>query len=83
MIELRFHHELYDGFAIDQAVKVYGPFGTMELAREPGGFVVRVTGSEGMPEGALAAELANYALGLTVEKQGAPQAAQVIGQVTE
>ena len=41
MIELRFHHELYDGFAVDEAAKVYGPYGTMELVREPEGFVVR------------------------------------------
>jgi hypothetical protein len=75
VIELRFHHELYDGFAVDEAAKVYGPFGTMELEREPAGYVVRVTASadaaaQGIQERTLAAELANYALGLTIEKQG-------------
>ncbi len=74
MIELRFHHELYDGFAIDEAAKVYGAYATMELSREPGGYVVRVTAkpeatAEGVDEGALCAEMANYALGLTVDKQ--------------
>ena len=69
MIELRFHHELYDGFAVDEAAKLYGPYGTLELVREPEGFVVRVTASaEGIDERTLAAELANYALGLTIEK---------------
>ncbi len=43
MIELRFHHELYDGFAVDEAAKVYGAFATMDLVREPEGFVVRLT----------------------------------------
>jgi uncharacterized protein RhaS with RHS repeats len=77
VIELRFHHELYDGFAVDEAAKVYGPYGTMELEREPSGFVVRLTATaEGVPERTLAAELANYALGLTVEKrQGSGEAA--------
>ena len=76
MIELHFHHELYDGFAVDEAAKVYGPYATMDLVREPAGYVVRVTASadataQGIDERTLAAELANYALGLTVEKQGA------------
>lgn len=74
MIELHFHHELYDGFAVDEAAKVYGPYATMDLVREPMGFVVRVTVTadaavQGIDERALCAELANYALGLTVEKQ--------------
>lgn len=68
MIELRFHHELYDGFAIDEAAKVYGPYADMELVREPDGYVVRVTGSGEIDERTVAAELANYALGLTIEK---------------
>lgn len=69
MIEVRFHHELYDGFAVDEAAKVYGAHGTMDLAREPEGYVVRVTAAEGVDEVVLAAELANYALGVTIEKQ--------------
>src|SRR5205085_1795892 len=61
MIELRFHRELYDGFAIDEAAKVYGPFAAMELAEEPEGFVVRVTASaettaRGIDERTLCAE---------------------------
>jgi hypothetical protein len=76
VIELRFHHELYDGFAVDEAAKVYGPYGAMELVREPEGYVVRVTvgadtAAHGIDERTLSAELANYALGLTVERQTA------------
>ena len=77
MIELRFHHDLYDGFAVDEAAKLYGPYGTLELVREPEGFVVRVTASaDGIDERTLAAELSNYALGLTIEKQGSTQVSE-------
>ena len=68
MIELRFHHELYDGFAVDEAAKVYGPYAAMELVREPEGYVVQLTATGDIDERTIAAELANYALGLTVEK---------------
>jgi hypothetical protein len=80
VIELSFHQELYDGFAIDEAAKVYGPYATMELVREPERYVIRLTATPetaaaGIDERTLAAELANYALGLTVERQGsAPEA---------
>ncbi len=73
MIELRFHEELYDGFAIDEAVKAYESFATTELSRESGAYVVRVSASpkaaeEGIEERVLCAELSNYALGLTIER---------------
>ena len=72
MIELRFHHELYDGFAVDEAAKVYGPYAAMELIREPEGYVVRLTATAAdLDERTIAAELGNYALGLTVEKGAA------------
>lgn len=82
MIELRFHDELYDGRAVDEAAKVYAPFGTVDLAREPAAFVVRVTAGpaaleQGVSEATLAHELANYALGKTIEQrgQGGPEGA--------
>lgn len=75
MIELRFHEELYDGFAIDEAVKTYAPYATFTLSREAGGFVVKVEAKpeeEGGADAALvAAELMNYALGKTVERSRA------------
>src|SRR5262249_2826285 len=72
VIELHFHHDLYDGFAIDEAAKVYGPYAAMELVREPEAYVVRLTATaEGVDERTLAAELGNYALGLSVEREGA------------
>ena len=77
MTELRFHEELYDGFAIDEAAKIFGPYGTVDLAREPGKYVVRVTlgadaASQGIDENTLCAELANYALGRTIENAEKP-----------
>jgi len=72
VIELRFHHELYDGFAVDEAAKTYAEYGAMDLVREDHGYVVRVTllpeaAAQGIDEPALAAEIANYALGKTIE----------------
>lgn len=76
MVELPFHGELYDGFAIDEAVKVYAPFASMELEKKPHGFLVRLTLNDGMAddeidERTIAAELMNYALGKTIERRGA------------
>jgi len=75
VIELRFHEELYDGFAIDEAVKLYEPYAAFTLVREPGGYIVKIEGrpeSEGGADEALvAAELANYALGKTIERSRA------------
>jgi hypothetical protein len=72
MMELRFHKELYDGFAIDEAAKIYGAYGTMDLERTDDGFIVRLTISpdalaQGIDEQSLASETANYALGKTIE----------------
>lgn len=73
MIDLRFHHDLYDTAALDEAVKIYGAYGTIDVAHEEGASVVRVTVSaetaaEGIDERTLAAELGNYVLGMSIEK---------------
>jgi len=73
VIELRFHEELYDGFAVDEAVKAFAEFATAELSRDGGAYVVRVTAGpkaleEGIDERVLSNELANYALGTTIER---------------
>ncbi|HZF49358.1 MAG TPA: HxsD-like protein [Polyangiaceae bacterium] len=73
MIELRFHHELYDGFAVDEAAKVYGEFATFDLEEGTQGYIVRVTAlpaalEQGIDERTIGAELMNYALGKTIEK---------------
>jgi hypothetical protein len=72
VIELRFHEELYDGFAIDEAVKLYEPYAAFTLAREAGGYAVKLESKPGDDGGAdealIAAEFANYALGKTIER---------------
>ena len=75
MIELRFHEELYDGFAIDEAVKLYEPYASFTLSRERGGFAVKLEAKAdaGVEEGLVAAELANYALGKTIERSRSAQ----------
>ena len=72
MITLTFHKELYDGFALDEALKVYERFGTLERAEEEGRWVVRVTAAPPREE-RIARELSNYALGLTIERGGQAQ----------
>lgn len=72
MIEVRFHEEFYDGFAIDEAVKLYAPYADFTLKREAGGFIVQIEGKPEDQGGAdpslVAAELMNYALGKTIER---------------
>ena len=71
MIELRFHRELYDGKAVDEALKTFDRFASFEQAEEPTHWIVRITGKDQVREKKIANELANFALGLTI-KSGAP-----------
>lgn len=73
MIELRFHPEYYNGFSIDEAVRTYETYASADMQRENGNFVVKVSATkkaldEGFDERTIALELANYALGLTIER---------------
>ena len=74
MTEVTFHHELYDGFAVDEAAKIYAAYGAMDLEKKDSGFIVRVTVNAetialGIDKATLVAELANYALGKTIESR--------------
>jgi hypothetical protein len=66
--ELRFHRSLYAGEAIDAALQTFAGFASFERAIEGDHFVVRVTCDDARR---VAGELANFALGLTVERGGA------------
>ena len=68
MTELRLDRELYDQAAVDEAVRVYERFGSLERADEPGWWVVRVAGRDTVRERRLVNELANHALGRTIER---------------
>ncbi len=70
MIELRFHRELYDGRAIDEALKTFAKFASFEQAEEPSHWIVRITGKDSVRERRIANELGNFALGLTIKSGG-------------
>lgn len=84
---LRFHEGLYDGFAVDEAAKVYAPFAKVDLEREGDYYVVKVTldapSEGGFTEDTIAVELANYALGKTVEKSASAPLAPAGSSSTE
>lgn len=68
MIEIHFHRDLYGAPAVAEAAKVYGAYGTVDVVEGETGWLARVTSSaEGVDDRALAAELSNYALGMTVD----------------
>ena len=71
MIELRFHRELYDGKAVDEALQIFGAHATFEQADEPAHRIVRLTGPDVAREKRIAGEFANYALGLTIRSKEA------------
>ncbi len=70
MTELRFKTDLYSGFAIDSAVKVYGEYADFDLEKTDEEYIVRFTPTGDFPADAIADELGNYALGATVEERG-------------
>lgn len=70
MREVRFHRELYRGEHVDQAIKVYDRFAQIERAEEDAHWVVRLEAKSPERERKIADELANYALGLTIQQRG-------------
>lgn len=81
MIELRFHRDLYGDEALTTAAEIYGAYGAIEVAEGAEAWTVRVSASaeavaEGIDERTLAAELGNYALGMTIEKARAAEEAR-------
>ncbi|MFK7987146.1 MAG: HxsD-like protein [Sandaracinaceae bacterium] len=70
MRELRFHRELYRGESVDEAIKIYDRFATLERAEEEAHWVVKVSSDSPARERRVADELSNYALGLTLTARG-------------
>lgn len=73
MIELRFHEDLYDGASVVEATKAYAELAEVTIEREGAALVARVSAlpvavEEGIDELTLSAELANYALGRSIER---------------
>ena len=67
-IELKFDPELYSGEAIDFAIKTYQDFADVEQERKPDAFIVRVSSKGDHDPELIADELANFALGTTIEQ---------------
>jgi hypothetical protein len=70
-IDLRFDRSLYSGPAVDEAVKVFARHGEFHLSQETEAWVVKLRALKAAQTRRLAHELANYALGLTVQRGGA------------
>ena len=72
-IDLRFDRSLYAGPAIDEAVKVFAAHGEFHMSEETDTWVAKLRALKPGPARTrrLAHELANYALGLTVQRGGA------------
>lgn len=70
MTELRFPADLYSGPAIDFAVKTFAEHAHAELERTDEAFIVRLEAKGEISEQLIADELANFALGATIERRG-------------
>lgn len=70
MIELRFDRDLYAGEAVDEAIEIFAGHAHCEREQTDDAWVVRVNTQTPASERAVAHELANYALGLTIERGG-------------
>lgn len=67
---LRLHRAIYAGTAIDSALTRFAALGSFERAIEGDYFVVRAELGDVARDRRIAGELANFALGLTVEQGG-------------
>ncbi|MBL9101301.1 MAG: hypothetical protein JNL82_10105 [Myxococcales bacterium] len=68
--DLRFHRDLYAGVAVDEAVQRYRQHIEFTLEEQPDAWVVRLRALRPELTRRVAHELANYALGLTVQRGG-------------
>jgi hypothetical protein len=69
-LDLRFDRTLYAGPAVDEAIKVFARHGEFHMSEETDSWVVRLRALRPALTRRLAHELANYALGLTVQRGG-------------
>ncbi len=67
---LRFHRELYNGKTVDAAVVQLAEFATFDLVEESSYWVVKIETEDEDDARAVAGELGNFALGLTIQKRG-------------
>lgn len=74
MIELTFAKDLYDGFAIDSAARVFEAVASFEFEEDAARYRVLITPTGRHSEVQIANEFRNYALGATVERRRAEDA---------
>jgi hypothetical protein len=70
VIELGFPLDLYSQSAVTDALRAYESVADHALEMRDGRCVVRLTAKGDMDEQLLADELANYVLGLSIERRG-------------
>ena len=70
MSTLRFHKTLYAGEAIDAALRRFDRFATFATDDDDHYWIVRITAHQPRHQGPVERELANFALGLTIERGG-------------
>jgi hypothetical protein len=69
--EVRFHRALYADAALDQAIAVYAPHAQITRSAEGDHVVVRIESPRPGRSERVARELANHALGITIQTRGA------------
>ena len=74
MRELRFHREVYREDAVGAVEETFADVAKLERASEGDYIVVRVTGDSPAAERALAGELSNFVLGVTIDRAQGAQA---------
>lgn len=67
MIELTFSEAIYSGEALDVALRTFAEFGEFQRSQRDGYFVVQCSPKGEHSTELVADELANYALGVTIE----------------
>jgi len=75
MSALKFHKTLYEGLAVDAAMKRFARFANFETDDDARYWVVRVRAHRPEQQLRVERELANFALGLTIERGGPPMPA--------
>lgn len=70
MTELRLHQALYSRPAVEQARGLYADYAAVDLGEDGEHWVLRVSSDDPARERAVSGELANSALGITVEGRG-------------
>lgn len=70
MIEVRFHQAVYSEAAVDKALEVFSGFATFDRSQDGDEWVIRVESPSAAKADLIAAELGNYALGLTIGSRG-------------